>query len=337
MPCQVTGDRARVPRRRQWSQSGQTDGHEGRDDDHGIAVESSGKDHGQQDPEDESRLDDCQRRDPHQNESGHLGRAPQSEGSGDRQREGYGRTPTRIAHGATVVVASAVGGYVPGMDPGDLAAVVARPQRLSRFEDAAERPMLAWRLPADCRGISTSTIGGGIGRVRWVLNASVAEGYSRLDPEVHIRELADLAGLSGRGTGMLTAADVELVECAVVESAAASVTVGLSEPEWAVAESGRTPPAVGTINIFAAVTRPLEAGALVNAVTTATEAKVQALWEAGVEATGTATDAVVVLSPDRGPAEDFAGPRSEVGRALAEAVHEAVERGARAWLVRAAR
>jgi adenosylcobinamide hydrolase len=67
--------------------------------------------------------------------------------------------------------------------------------------------------------------------------------------------------------------------------------------------------------------------ALVNAVTTVTEAKVQALVEAGIAGTGTPTDAVCVLTPPHGPAERYAGPASRLGSQLARAVHAAVSAG----------
>jgi adenosylcobinamide amidohydrolase len=43
---------------------------------------------------------------------------------------------------------------------------------------------------------------------------------------------------------------------------------------------------------------------------TATEAKTQAVMEAGFRATGTASDAICVAAPVAGGPEDFAGPRS---------------------------
>ena len=64
-----------------------------------------------------------------------------------------------------------------------------------------------------------------------------------------------------------------------------------------------------------------------NAVSTATEAKVQALSELGIDATGTATDAVCVLCPGEGRPHAFGGPRSMWGSRLARAVHAAVRRG----------
>lgn len=77
---------------------------------------------------------------------------------------------------------------------------------------------------------------------------------------------------------------------------------------------------------------PLTDAALVNAVATATEAKVQALLDAGLDCSGTPTDSVCVAapapSPDSGAGEPFAGPRSRWGARLARAVHAAVLEGA---------
>lgn len=72
--------------------------------------------------------------------------------------------------------------------------------------------------------------------------------------------------------------------------------------------------------------------ALVNAVATATEAKVQALLAAGYDCSGTPTDAVCVAarSPCAGAeAHAFAGPRSLWGARVARAVHGAVGTAAR--------
>jgi len=107
--------------------------------------------------------------------------------------------------------------------------------------------------------------------------------------------------------------------------------VGLSHPSWAAAaETGTAAPATGTVNIIAVLSRRLSRAALVNAVMTVTEAKSQALWEAGFAATGTPSDAVADLCPPSGPAEAFGGPRSRWGSRLARAVHRAVLDGSRA-------
>jgi Uncharacterized conserved protein len=92
---------------------------------------------------------------------------------------------------------------------------------------------------------------------------------------------------------------------------------------------------VGTINIVAFLPVPLSDAALVNAVLTATEAKVQALMGCGFAATGTATDAVFLACPVPGrdrAAQPYGGPRSTWGARLARAVHAAIDEGARRWL-----
>ena len=87
----------------------------------------------------------------------------------------------------------------------------------------------------------------------------------------------------------------------------------------------------GTVNIVVEVPAALSDAALVNAVVTATEAKTQALLEAGYACTGTASDAVCIAAPTPGgerEEEPFAGPRSLWGARIARAVHAAVYAGA---------
>ncbi|MEZ5227028.1 MAG: adenosylcobinamide amidohydrolase [Acidimicrobiales bacterium] len=90
----------------------------------------------------------------------------------------------------------------------------------------------------------------------------------------------------------------------------------MSKPTWAAdPDGGYTPWSPGTINLVIEVPVALSRSAAVNVVITATEAKTQALFEAGVPGTGTASDAIVVIWSESGPTEDFAGPaRSGVAR-----------------------
>src|SRR5690606_25652366 len=90
-------------------------------------------------------------------------------------------------------------------------------------------------------------------------------------------------------------------------------------------------PLAGTVNIVAILPVAMTDAALVNAVMTMTEAKTQALLEAGYPCTGTASDAVCLAVPDSGPQEVFCGPRSEWGSRLARAVHTAGKEGASSW------
>lgn len=175
------------------------------------------------------------------------------------------------------------------------------------------------------RSIASAPHGGGLALRRWVVNAQVPPSYARRDPDHHLGKLGVSLGLAGKGVGMLTAADVRSVAATTDEGVQAWATVGLGHPLQAAAPHDPAPRAlVGTINVVVVLPERLSDAALVNAVATATEAKVQALHDRGLDATGTATDAVCILCPDEGRAHDFGGPRSAWGARLARAVHEAV-------------
>jgi adenosylcobinamide hydrolase len=201
-----------------------------------------------------------------------------------------------------------------------------------QYQDGAQtRPVLVWRFAVPRRVVSSAPISGGIGVWGWIINAQVPLSYARTDIEAHLRSIAAVNGCAGDGVGMLTAASVEFVTHAVDDDVRAWATVGLRVPTWAAAPDAETVDTLrpGTINVVVTVPARLTDGALVNSVMTATEAKTQALFDAGIDATGTASDAVCVVCPTEGPVEPFGGPRSRFGAPLARAVHEAVRRGIR--------
>ncbi|MFF4840923.1 adenosylcobinamide amidohydrolase [Streptomyces collinus] len=200
---------------------------------------------------------------------------------------------------------------------------------LTRVEDGEQLHALLWRAGAGWRMISSAVLGGGLGEREWVLNAQVAHGYRRTDPHRHLADLARAAGVSGSGVGVMTAADVRAYGRAHDAGVEAVVTAGIAVRGWAAvpAEETFAPDQPGTINIIVALPVPLTDAALVNAVATATEAKVQALLGAGYDCSGTPTDAVCVAARTPDAAQDaqaFAGPRSLWGARLARAVHAAV-------------
>ncbi|GAA1910760.1 adenosylcobinamide amidohydrolase [Streptomyces sodiiphilus] len=202
---------------------------------------------------------------------------------------------------------------------------------MSRSEDGTAWPLLLWVPGGSRRMISSAPLGGGLGERHWVLNAQVTPGYRRMDPAAHLSEIAAALGATGPGVGLMTAASVR-DRCGARDGGVrALVTAGIGVHGWAaVAQSGSADPApAGTINIVVSVPVPLSDAALVNAVATATEAKVQALRDAGIDASGTPTDAVCVAAPRPGTgqrAEPFAGPRSLWGARIARAVHHATHR-----------
>lgn len=226
-----------------------------------------------------------------------------------------------------------------------------------RHEDGHRLHHLLWRLVPGVRVCSSAVLGGGIGPRAWILNAQVPGGYPRLDPDRHLAEIAAAEGLTGPGAGLMTAADVAAYTTGHDGGVTATVTAGLGVRGWAAAPDTATraphrpgtaevpgPPfrpqdaevpgspfRPGTVNIVVTLPVALSDAALVNAVATATEAKVQALLDAGLDCSGTPTDAVCVAAPEPGQdgGEPFAGPRSTWGARIARAVHTAVLAGAR--------
>ena len=206
-----------------------------------------------------------------------------------------------------------------------------------RVTEAAPRGALVWRWSAAVTALSSAPVGGGLSRPDWVINIGVDSGYGRTDLAAHAAEVTAGLDLQGQGTALFTAADVARPARHTAGGVTVHATVGVSHPTWAapvalspgVAGGAREdPPEPGTINVVIQVPAALDGGAAVNAVITATEAKTQALIEAGIDGTGTATDAVVVVWPSAAAAaERFAGPSSPWGRLIARSVHEAVRSG----------
>ncbi|MCZ7434937.1 adenosylcobinamide amidohydrolase [Micromonospora sp. WMMC241] len=206
--------------------------------------------------------------------------------------------------------------------------MLSEPTLTSRSESGWDIPLLCWRAETPLLAVGSAPLGGGIGVRRWVLNATVPMSYDRDDPAAHLAELARDLDLAGPGVGLLTGVDVAEVVRRTDRDVRVWATVGLGTPVWAAAPAPATPAQrVGTVNIVVYVPARLGDAALVNAVATATEAKAQAIWDLGLPATGTATDAVTVLCPADGEPAPYGGPRSTWGAPLARAVHAAVRAG----------
>jgi adenosylcobinamide amidohydrolase len=197
-----------------------------------------------------------------------------------------------------------------------------------RREGGHDVPLLLWRLVPPRLAISSGPLGGGVGTRHWVINATVPMSYGRDDPAAHLAELAGELGLDGPGIGLLTGVDVTDVVTTVDAGVTVWATVGLGAPIWAAAPAAAEQTTVGTVNVVVDLPVRMSPAALVNAVATVAEAKAQALWDLGLQATGTATDATCVICPAGGPAAEYGGPRSTWGARIARAVHRAVLDGA---------
>ncbi len=88
----------------------------------------------------------------------------------------------------------------------------------------------------------------------------------------------------------------------------------------------------GTINVILLTNARLSDGAMARAIVTVTEAKTAALqdlhvpstYTPAVEATGTGTDSVIVVSGSDGPRATYTGGHSKLGELIGKATYEAV-------------
>ena len=196
---------------------------------------------------------------------------------------------------------------------------------------AAERPL---------RMLSSAVLGGGLVEARAVVNLHVDTGHPDADPEPLLAAFVRAAGVPAPWVGLLTAARTERAviaeETACGFHAVAVATVGLSN-RIAAGRAAAARWTASTINTVVLVDGDPEPAALVNAIMTVTEVKALALMEAGVRAadgylaTGTSTDAVVVVATGRGPRARFGGPASEMGATIARAARRALVEGIRDW------
>lgn len=188
--------------------------------------------------------------------------------------------------------------------------------------------VMSWRFDAPLASLSSASVGGGWSHIEWVTNVGVGRHYDRVDLHRHADEVSAELDLVGDGATLFTAADLGRAQASEDDGLRVDATVGIAKPTWAADDDlAFTLWRPGTINIVVQLAVALVPEAAVNAVMTITEAKSQALFEADIPGTGTASDAVVVCWPITGPAERFAGPRSPWGARIARATHAAVASG----------
>ncbi len=184
--------------------------------------------------------------------------------------------------------------------------------------------------------LSSALVGADLTVTRHIVNMHVPQGYRGEDPAEDLRAFVRARGVAEAFVGLMTAAWTHEAR-AVMETrdgvaVSAIATVGLGT----LVAAGLSPPAPwrpSTINTIVLLDARLDPAAAVNAVITATEAKVAALAEAavvtpdGARATGTVTDAVVIAWTGRGRRLEYLGPAAPGGWLVARAVRRAVAEG----------
>ena len=202
--------------------------------------------------------------------------------------------------------------------------------------------------------LSSAPRAGGITRARYILNHQVAAkpvsrddcgmgaGARCADPARTLSKLATSLGIRDKFVGLMTA--VSLADLVTVREVydqiwvEGFVTVGTSNAARAgepvtprqLTNSGTHP---GTINLILVTNARLSAAAMVGMVQVATEAKTAVLLRAKVKswmgrsgATGTGTDAVVVVSGD-GPPQRYSGTHTILGELVGRVIGTAVTEG----------
>lgn len=207
--------------------------------------------------------------------------------------------------------------------------------------DYNDQPVAIIKLPFRHRSLSSAIVGGGVSETDTVFIVEVPVGYDCATPEEDLAAIRQHFGLPADSIGLMTAAKIRKVittessqenDCEAVAVVTAGTTNAVMAGERLPQKVIDTLPVhkVGTINIVAILSEPLQDCGLVNAAATLAEAKTAGMNDAGVAGTGTTSDALAILCP-AGSVGKYAGTASNSGMAMAKAVRKAVANSTRKW------
>lgn len=197
--------------------------------------------------------------------------------------------------------------------------------------------------------LSSAPRGGGVSRARYVLNHHVqgdpierpfrSSPHPWGDPARYLGRVAMRLGVDSKCVALMTAVPMEQLVVLREETEGiwleGFLTVGLSNAvragEPVGAQGNRMSP--GTINIILVTNARLAIPAMVGAVQVATESKTATLlaervpsWTGRQEATGTGTDAIVIVGGE-GPALRYSGTHTSIGEMIGRLVSHGVLEG----------
>lgn len=191
--------------------------------------------------------------------------------------------------------------------------------------------------PVQFKTLSSAVIGAGFSWERTFVNRHVHKNYNCADAQEEFKAFLRSRNIDDRETvGMMTAANLEdAVFLEKIEKEYAlfvMVTVGISNAVDAsrayLYENDASK--IGTINTWVFIEGNLTEAAFVQAMVTATEAKVKALSDEEVNdpvmktiATGTSTDSIMIAATQSGKEFMYAGTITDLGKGIGYAVHEA--------------
>jgi adenosylcobinamide amidohydrolase len=198
---------------------------------------------------------------------------------------------------------------------------------------AAPVPVLSWAV-----------LNGGLCYADHVINCHVPGDDPTFcaEPERWLEQTALELGLQGKVVALATAVQMKnLIEVSLSSSSAGVscfATVGCANAlcvgDPAVGPTAQAEPSpLHTINVIVMTQPGLSDEAMVEAIQIATEGRVRAVYEAGVQssvstriATGTGTDCIAVVSLD-GKRLPYCGKHTQIGELIGSTVHQAVQKG----------
>lgn len=187
--------------------------------------------------------------------------------------------------------------------------------------------------------VSSAVHNAGIGWYKSFVNRHVDKDYHVEDVQAEMADYLKTHQFSLSETvGMMTAALTETVEIEAYEapfgSVVIAVTAGLGNAvDVAEVYKRNDDFTVGTVNTWIIINGYLREEAFIQAMVTATEAKVKAFQTEQVKdlisntiATGTSTDSILVAATQKGEELPYAGPITPLGKRIAEGVYECTVR-----------
>ncbi|MDD1676200.1 MAG: adenosylcobinamide amidohydrolase [Methanomicrobiales archaeon] len=165
---------------------------------------------------------------------------------------------------------------------------------------------------------ASTGIHGGVRKVSTIFNHTVPADFPEPDPFGYLERLIAREGFGPDFFGLLTAVDMQHLCILHFDFIAVFITAGVQQE----AEKSHT------INIIVLSSQGLAPGAQLEAIITVSGAKAEALGCLGYACTGTPTDAVVIACEGK-EMHEFAGPVSEAGKRIHDAVQFGVQEAIR--------
>jgi len=208
----------------------------------------------------------------------------------------------------------------------------------------ADQDAFILSFPTPSRTLSWAVVNGGFCYADHVINHHVRGSNTRFcaQPSLWLERAALGMGLQGKVVAMATAVEMKQLVRVSMSSGGAEVTcfvtvgcanaLSVGDPS-SVALEERAPASLHTINMILTVEPGLTDKAMVEAIQIATEGRVRALYEAGIQssvssltATGTGTDCIAIVSLDSRDAP-YCGKHTQLGELIGLSAYTAVERG----------